>query len=183
MITLPIDIFDMHIFDSPYSGESTFDEVLNPQPAAPAPPEEEDNQAEEADRNPSQDSNQRSQNSDNRGQPRQEPPKIPLSTARYLNLLCTTRLFKRDHSPLCLDRLLALEKVLHHAEEGDSCLKTLVHEMAACPNLDTLLIGTVNSKRFALSKRITSLHQALVTLGPNTFRQLVLVTTNSAIRA
>lgn len=76
---------------------------------------------------------------------------------------------------------MSMTKVLEHANRQDGCPRALVRAIESRPELARWVIDTLNSERFSLAVPVTSVHHAMVTVGQNTFRQLVLVTAGLAL--
>ena len=70
---------------------------------------------------------------------------------------------------------MSIHHVIDEASRQDGCPKTLVRALESRPDLASWVLDTLNSERFSLSVTVTSIRHALVTVGLNTFRQLVLV--------
>jgi c-di-GMP-related signal transduction protein len=71
---------------------------------------------------------------------------------------------------------MSMTKVIEHANCREGCPKALVKAIESRPELARWVLDTLNSERFSLAVTVTSVHHAMVTVGQNTFRQLVLVT-------
>jgi c-di-GMP-related signal transduction protein len=71
---------------------------------------------------------------------------------------------------------VSLRTVIVYANRRDGCPKALLSILDSRPELARWLIDTINSERFSLGVTVTSVRHAMITVGQNTFRQLVLVT-------
>lgn len=76
---------------------------------------------------------------------------------------------------------MSMSQVIEHANRQDGCPRALVRAIESRPELACWVLDTLNSERFSLAVTVTSIHHAMVTVGQNTFRQLVLVTAGLTI--
>ncbi len=70
----------------------------------------------------------------------------------------------------------AAEKILHLCNKLDTSPAELVKEIRLDPVIQAKILGLVNSSWFSLSRKISSLEQAVVLLGFNTIKNLTLTT-------
>jgi HD-like signal output (HDOD) protein len=68
-----------------------------------------------------------------------------------------------------------MHSLIDQANRQDGCPKALVRAIESRPELASWVLKTLNSERFSLSRQLKSLQQAIVEVGLNTVRHLVLV--------
>jgi HD-like signal output (HDOD) protein len=73
-------------------------------------------------------------------------------------------------------RSVSIPSIIDVASRPHGSPKALVSVLEARPELARWIIDTINSERFSLAITVTSVRHAMVVIGQNTFRQLVLVT-------
>jgi HD-like signal output (HDOD) protein len=71
---------------------------------------------------------------------------------------------------------VSFQSVIEHANRYDASPRVLISTLESRPELARWVLDTINSDRFSLGVPVNTLRQAMVTVGQNTFRQLVLVT-------
>ena len=70
---------------------------------------------------------------------------------------------------------LGLRSLIEIANRPDLSPKSLLSALETRPELVRWIVYTVNSERFSLAVPATSIRHAMVLVGHNTFRQLVVV--------